>query len=162
MALVSAVLRILVVAAAAGVALYVALWLFDRLTPGISEWQEIARGNAAVGAVMASVVLAVAIVVWPTVAFPLSGLDLRIAEIPAQLAAEGVRILLGMGLAVGSVALSAWLYNRFTGPIDERTELQRGNLAVGLVQSAVILGTAALLSSPSADFVRLVLEAVFR
>jgi len=162
MALVSAVIRILVVSVAAGVALYVALWLFDRLTPGISEWQEIERGNTAVGAVMASVVLAVAIIVWPTVSFPLAGMDLRISQVAMQLAAEGVRILLGLGLAVGSVALASWLFDRLTGPIDEVAELKRGNLSVGLVQAAVIVGTAALLSGPAADFVRLILAAAFR
>lgn len=162
MALVSAVLRMLVVALGAGVALYLALWMFERLTPGIDEWKEIAGGNAAIGAVMASVVLAVAVVVWPTLSFSLSGLDLRIAQVPMELAAEGLRILLGMGLAVGSVTLAAWLYGRLTGPIDEAAELRRGNLAVGLVQAAVILSTAVLLSSPAAAFVRLVLEAVFR
>lgn len=162
MALVSAVLRMLVVASAAGLALYLAVWLFERLTPGIREWEAIAQGNAAIGAVMASVVLAVAIVVWPTLSFSLTGLDLRIAQVPLELAAECLRILLGMGLAVGSVALATWLFDRLTGSLDEMAELQRGNLAVGLVQASVVVATAALLSAPSAALVKLVLEAVFR
>jgi len=38
-----------------------ALWLFDRLTRGVDEWAEIQRGNLAVAALLAGVILSIAL-----------------------------------------------------------------------------------------------------
>jgi len=162
MELIAAVLRLLVIALGAGVTLYLALFLFQRLTPGIDEWAEVARGNAAAGLLMGAVALSAAVIIRPIVAQPLWGLDLRTGRVVTAVFLEGIRLLLGMLVAVGAVTLAAWLYNILTRGIVESTELRLGNVAVGLVQSAVILSTALLLSEPAAAAVRALLEAVFR
>lgn len=53
-------------AAAIGFAVAIAIGFFvlSRLTPGLNEWEELRKGNMAVGIVWASFTLAVAIVVY--------------------------------------------------------------------------------------------------
>ena len=162
MSLPVAILRLAVIVPATSIALYLSLFLFQRMTPGIDEWREVARGNAAAGVVMAAAAAAVAIVLHPIVAAPLIGLDLGAAALVNALFLEGVRALLGMLLAVATVAFAAWLYNVLTRQIDESRQLAQGNLAVGLVQAGVIVSTALLLSAPGADLVQALMATFFR
>ncbi len=45
-------------------AIAIGLFVFNKLTPGINEWEELRRGNLAVGILWSSFVIAVAIVVF--------------------------------------------------------------------------------------------------
>ncbi len=45
-------------------AIAIGLRIFNVLTPGLNEWEELRKGNMAVGIVWASFILAVAIVVY--------------------------------------------------------------------------------------------------
>ena len=162
MELATSALRLLVIALGTGVGLYLALYLFQRLTPGIDEWGEVVRGNVAAGLMLASVALAVAIVVRPIVAQPLSGMDLRAGSVVVAVFVEGARLLLGLLLAVGAVALASWLYNLLTRGIQERAQLRLGNVAVGLIQAAIIVSTALMISAPGAAFVQALIGTLFR
>lgn len=162
MSLAVAVLRLAVIVPATSIALYLSLFLFQQLTPGIDEWREVAHGNAAAGVVMAAVAVAVAVVLHPIIATPLVGLDLGAVALVRALFLEGIRLLLGMLLAVLAVAFAAWLYDVLTRQIDEYRQLARGNVAVGLVQAGVIVSIALLLSAPGAALVQALMEAIFR
>ena len=157
-----ALIRLVVVAGAAAVGLFLALALFHALTAGVDEWRELARGNAAVGIVLAGVVIAVAVIIEPVVQVPLSAFDVGAAVLATALLVEGIRILLAMGVAVLAVALSAALHNLLTGPIDERREVVQGNVAVGVLQAGVVVGMAILISGPAADLVTSLVRLVFR
>ncbi len=154
--------RLVVIGIAAAIGLYLSVVLFQVLTPGVDAWREIARGNTAVGSVMAAVMVAVAIVVLPIVSVPLEGLDIGPGAAVTILLVDGLRILFGMGVAVLAVVLSAALNNLMTGPINEKLELQRGNLAVGILQAGVIVATALVISAPAAALVRGLLEGLVR
>lgn len=125
-------------------AAYLGVWLFDRTTPEVDEWALLKSGNAAVGLVLGSIVLGVAIVLRPA-------LQVNTALRPDAGAVWGVIILLGLqavqvavGLlfAVVAIALSLWVFTRLTGDLDEWAEIARGNQAVGILLAGVILSTA--------------------
>jgi uncharacterized membrane protein YjfL (UPF0719 family) len=48
------------------VSLGLSLWLFTRLTGSIDEWAEIGRGNVAISAVLAGVIIATALITSTT------------------------------------------------------------------------------------------------
>lgn len=125
-------------------AAYLGVWLFDRTTPEVDEWALLKSGNAAVGLVLGSIVLGVAIVLRPA-------LQVNTALRPDAGAVWGVIILLGLqavqvaiGLlfAVVAIALSLWVFTRLTGDLDEWAEIAHGNQAVGILLAGVILSTA--------------------
>jgi len=156
------IVRLVVVAGAAAIAIFLALVMFEWLTPGIDEWEQVAEGNWAVGAVMGAVAVATALVMRPIVAPSLRGLDVGAAGVARSLALEGFRALMGMVLAILSVTFAGFLYNVLTGTINERAELRRGNAAVGVVQAGVILGVALLISAPAATLAIDIVETLFR
>jgi uncharacterized membrane protein YjfL (UPF0719 family) len=161
MILVLAVVRLIVVVLATVVAIYASLTLFQFLTPGIDEWQEVARGNVAAGLVMAGVAVAVAIILQPIIMLPLQRLDVGASVLLVAVLLEAVRVALGVVIAVATVVFSSWLYGLLTRRIEERLELQHGNIAIGLIQASVIVATAMLVSAPATMLVGAVLQAVF-
>jgi uncharacterized membrane protein YjfL (UPF0719 family) len=160
-ALVVALARALAVAAACGVGFYLALAVFHALTPGINEWHELSRGNAAVGVVMGAVALAVAVVVRPVVGIQPEVLDVGPARIVLALLFEGMRLLLGILAAVVVVSFAVALTSLLTGELNEKLLVQQGNTAVGWMLAGVIVGAAALLSEPVSALISLVLRAIF-
>ncbi|MGI6208505.1 MAG: DUF350 domain-containing protein [Anaerolineae bacterium] len=158
--LVLSLARLVVAALAAAIGVYLAAWLYEALTPQVDVWAELARGNRAVGAALAGVIVGVALVVYPVVSVPLEAFDVGPGEAATVLLIEGLRLLFGIGVGALAVVLATGLYHFLTGPVDERRELQQGNLAVGLVEAAVIVGTALIISAPTASLVRSVLDAV--
>lgn len=59
----------LVIAIGLAVAMqYLGLWVFGKLTREIEEWEELKKGNVAIGVAMAAIVIAVAVVVTQGVA----------------------------------------------------------------------------------------------
>ncbi len=133
-------------------AAYLGVWLFDRTTPGVDEWGLLKAGNVAVGLVLGSIVLGVAIVLRPA-------LQVNSALRPDAGAVWGVAILLGLqaiqvavGLlfAVIAIVLALWIFTRLTGELDEWAEIARGNQAVGMLLAGVILSTS-LISGVALD-----------
>lgn len=133
-------------------AAYLGVWLFDRTTPEVDEWALLKSGNVAVGLVLGSIVLGVAIVLRPA-------LQVNTALRPDAGAVWGVIILLGLqavqvaiGLlfAVVAIALALAIFTRLTGDLDEWAEIARGNQAVGVLLASIILSTA-LISGVALD-----------
>src|SRR5512135_1971001 len=122
---------------AAAIVAYLSVWLFDKATRGIDEWNELRKGNLGVG-----------IVLRPALA-PL-GLNLDAAPVDAvayRILLHGAQVLVGIVLAVVSLGLSLWLFTRLTGAIDEWAEIGRGNLAIAAVLVGVIIATALITST---------------
>ncbi len=161
MDVVLAIARLAVVLVAAVAAVYASMVLFQFMTPGIDEWKEVAAGNVAAGLVMAGVAVAVAIVLQPIITFPLQRLDLGASVIAVALLLEVVRVCLGVIVAVLVVVFAAWLYGLLTRRIEERLQLEQGNVAVGLIQAAIIVSTAILVSAPAGMLVSALLQTVF-
>ena len=52
------------------------------------------------------------------------------------------QLTLGLLLAMGSVYLGIWMFDKLTEGIDEMKELQKGNVAVAILLGAIILSIA--------------------
>lgn len=125
------------------VSVYLGLLLFSRLTPKTDEFAELAKGNVAVGLLLASVVFAVALVVTPAIPH----LSNALLSARYALISSFVVVLVRLIAAVVSVSLAVYVFDRLSGSLDEFAEIKKGNTAVSVVLAAVILATALFIRS---------------
>lgn len=134
-------------------ALYIGFYVLGWITKGIEEEKEIAKGNAAVGILVASVFIAIGIVVQSGVAGVSAGLST--AWSVGFLTTEGIlaiilgilQLLIGIGLAIGAIYLALNILDKLTKGIEEFEELKKGNVAVALEMAGVIITTAIIIQS---------------
>ena len=135
------------------VALYIGFLVLGWITKGIDEEKELAQGNAAVGILVASVFIAIALVVQSGV----SGLSVGINKALSigVLTGDGiftvviaiVQLLLGIVLAVGAIYLALNILDRLTKGVEEFEELKKGNVAVALEMAGVIIAVAVIIQT---------------
>ena len=134
------------------VALYIGFWVLGKITRGIDEEKELAKGNAAVGILVASVFIAIALVVQSGV----SGLSVGINKaLSLGLNSDGiltivvaiVQLILGIILAIGAIYLALNILDRLTTGVNEFEELRKGNVAVALEMAGVIIAVAVIIQS---------------
>jgi uncharacterized membrane protein YjfL (UPF0719 family) len=135
------------------IALYIGFSVLDRITKGIDEQKEIARGNPAIGILIASIFIAIAIVVQSGVAGLSTGIGIALApgtDLVAGIAAIAIAIIqlvLGIALAVGAIYLALNVMDRMTRGINEFEELKKGNVAVALEMAGVIIAVAVIIQA---------------
>ena len=122
-------------------AIHVGMRLLDRLTAGIDEWQEIRKGNAAVGILYATVVICLIILMLPRIEEIVTLIQ---GQLPWQvtlyyLALTAINYLIDLLLSVFLLYLAVNLLDRLTTDIDEMGALKKGNVAVALIMSAILL-----------------------
>ncbi|VVB66468.1 Uncharacterised protein [Candidatus Gugararchaeum adminiculabundum] len=135
------ILKFIIAAVLAIFSVYFGIRAYDRMTEGIEEMRELKKGNVAVGVVMAAVILIIAFVTRATV-----------MEMNTNMKVGMSASLLGIIVLVGVVKLAfALLITLFviyialnvlamvTRDIDEIEELNRNNVAVGLMIAGVLL-----------------------
>jgi uncharacterized membrane protein YjfL (UPF0719 family) len=145
--------QFLVAVVAAAIVAYLSVWLFDKATRGIDEWNELRKGNLAVGVILGAMIIGVGIVLRPALAPLALNLDATATDaVVYRILLHGVQVLVGIVLAVVSLGLSLWLFTRLTGSIDEWAEIGRGNVAMAAVLAGVIIATA-LITSTTMDAV---------
>lgn len=139
-------------------ALYISFNVLGKITKGIDEEKEIARGNAAVGILVASVFIAIGVVVQSGVTGISDGLKIAVKELPF-IAANGImpvlvpilmsiiQLILGIFLAIGAIYLALNILDKLTKGIDEFEELKKGNVAVALEMAGVIITVAIIVQS---------------
>ncbi|MDD1686601.1 DUF350 domain-containing protein [Methanoregula sp.] len=135
------------------VALYIGFAVLGKITKGIDEEKELAKGNAAVGIIVAAVFVAIALVVESGV----SGLSAGISKALAVgifstdgLIAVGLsffQLLAGIVLAVGAIYLALNILDKLTSGVEEFEELKKGNVAVALEMGGVIIAVAWIIQS---------------
>jgi uncharacterized membrane protein YjfL (UPF0719 family) len=136
----------LVIAVLVGaVATYLSVVLFDRATHGIDEWEELRKGNVAIGIVLGAMVIAVTSVLRPALKVPVGGWDVGTARVLIALGVEAVQLMLGLIVAVLSILFSVWLFDCLTTRLDEWSELKRGNVAVAALLAGVIIAVSLLI-----------------
>jgi len=161
MELISAVVGIiqLVIAIILAVAaLYIGFSVMGKITKGIDEEKEIAKGNAAIGILIASVFVSIGLVVQSGVTGISDGLKIAVKGIP-NIANDGIlpivlpiamsiiQLILGIGLAIGAIYLALNILDKLTKGVDEFEELKKGNVAVALVMAGVIITVAIIIQS---------------
>jgi len=140
------IVQLVVAIVLAVVALYIGFSVLGKITKGIDEQKEIAKGNAAVGILVASVFIAIAIVVQSGVAGVSSGIS-RMADDPFALVASIFQLILGIVLAIAAIYLALNILDKLTKGIDEFEELKKGNIAVALEMAGVIIAVAIIVQS---------------
>lgn len=129
------------------VALYIGFSIFGKLTKGIDEEKELAKGNVAVGILMASIFISIAIVIQSGVAGISIGFRNAIAGDMYSLLGSIVQLILGIILAIATIYLALNIFDRLTKEIDEFKEIEKGNVAVALEMSGIIIAVALIIQS---------------
>ena len=147
------IVQLIIAIILAVVALYIGFSVLTRITRGINEEKELARGNAAVGIIIASVFFAIALVVQSGI----SGISVGISNALSVglLSADGItaivvafiQLILGILLAVGAIYLALSILDKLTKGVNEFEEIRKGNVAVALEMAGVIVATAVIIQS---------------
>ena len=147
------IIQLIIAIILAVVALYIGFSVLNKITKGMDEAKELAKGNAAVGILIAAVFIGIAVVVQSGV----SGVSLGIAKAMSVgifsvdgLVAIGVAILqliLGIVLAIAAIYLALKILDRLTKGVEEFEELKKGNVAVALEMAGVIIAVAVIIQS---------------
>jgi uncharacterized membrane protein YjfL (UPF0719 family) len=147
------IIQLLVAIVFSVIALYAGFLVLSWITREIDEEKELAQGNAAVGILVASVFIAIALVVQSGV----SGLSVGInrALSIGILTSDGiftvviavVQLFLGIILAVASIYIALRFLDRLTSGVNEFEELRKGNVAVALEMAGVIIAVAVIIQT---------------
>lgn len=129
------------------VALYIGFSVFSRITKGMDEEKELARGNPAVGIIIASIFFAIALVVQSGIAGISVGIMKALAGDWLAIVASLIQLILGIILAIGAIYLALNILDRLTKGVDEFEEIKKGNVAVALMMAGVIISTAIIIQS---------------
>lgn len=128
------------------IATYLGVVLFNRATRHVDEWAELRRGNAAMGLVVASIIVGIALILRPAVSVP-SAADAGPRLYPVYaLLTQAAGLAVGLILALSGIILAVALFDLLTGEIDELAELQKGNVAVAALLAAIVLAVSWLMS----------------
>lgn len=125
-------------------AVYLGIRAFDRMTIGIDEMKEIKKGNVAVAILMAAVIISIANVIEAGV----SNL-VKLADPAAGPIVMVVGMLVGIAQLVISIIVAMFTINiairvldKITVEFDEMAELKKGNIAVSILMSGVLLAVS--------------------
>jgi uncharacterized membrane protein YjfL (UPF0719 family) len=134
-------------------ALYIGFAVLIKINKNMDEEKELARGNVAVGIIVAAVFVAIALVVQSGV----SGLSVGINKAISVgiLSVDGllaigvafIQLILGIVLAVGAIYLALNVLAKLTKGVDEFEEIKKGNIAVALMMGGVIIAVAVIIQS---------------
>jgi uncharacterized membrane protein YjfL (UPF0719 family) len=129
------------------VSLYIGFAMLGRLTNKIDEEKELAKGNTAVGILVASIFVSIAIVVQSGIAGISAGLRNALAGNIYSLVASVIQLVLGIILAVVVIYMALNTFDKLTKGIEEFEEIRKGNVAVALEMAGVIVATALIVQS---------------
>jgi uncharacterized membrane protein YjfL (UPF0719 family) len=140
---------------------YLAFYLFQWITRGLDEWQELRQGNAAVGIVLGSILISVSIVLRPALSLDSATWDVGNAFLFRALLAQTLQLAIGLLLAVLTLMLGFLLFAALTRGIDEIEELKKGNLAVAGLMAGLIVGMGLMVSEAVGQIMGLVSTVLF-
>lgn len=140
-------IQLIIAVILAVVSLYIGFAMLGKLTGKIDEEKELAKGNTAVGILVASIFVSVAIVVQSGIAGVSVGLRNAVAGNIYSLVASVLQLVLGIILAVAVIYLALNIFDRLTKGIDEFEEIRKGNVAVALEMAGVIVATALIVQT---------------
>jgi uncharacterized membrane protein YjfL (UPF0719 family) len=153
--------QLVVAVVLSAIAAYLAFYLFQWFTRNLDEWEELRRGNAAVGVVLGAIVISVAIVLRPALVVDTAAWDVGTALVTQVLLVEAIQVAVGLVLAVITLALALYLFAGLTRGIDEVEEIKKGNLAVAGLLAGVVVGVGLMISQAVGQIMGLVSSILF-
>lgn len=141
------IVQLIIAVILAVVSLYMGFAMLDRMTSKIDEEKELVKGNVAVGILVASIFVSIAIVVQSGVAGVSIGLRNAVDGNIYSLIASVMQLILGMILAIAGIYLSLNIFDKLTKETDEFEEIRKGNVAVALEMAGVVIAVAIIIQS---------------
>jgi len=135
--------------------------LFQWFTRELDEWEELRRGNPAIGTVLGTMLVSVALVLRPALAVETQTWDAGHQVYVQTLLAEALQVAIGLFLAVLAIGLALLIFAALTRGLDEIEELKNGNLAVGGLLAGVVLGVGIMVSQAVSQLVATVSSLIF-
>lgn len=151
------------------IALFISLWLamkavemaikmFDKVTEGMDEWEELRKGNAAVGILMAAVIVSVGTIISGSVtgltgALMAPSLDLGFV---VKVVVAAVNLLVGLWIATYVIGLAIRILDKMTKGIEEMKEIAKGNLAVAIMVAGVLIAVSVVVGQGVAGISKIV------
>ncbi|MCX8173009.1 MAG: DUF350 domain-containing protein [Thermoplasmata archaeon] len=144
-AILGGLLQLIIGIALAIASIYLGLNVLSRLMPKINIWEEVKKGNYAVGIVCAGVVIAYTQVITSGI----RGMTTAITTNPSLLGfvAALISVLIGILLASLGITLAFKALDKLTKNIDETEELNKKNLAVGILIAGILYGVSSMISA---------------
>ncbi len=157
------VVQLIVAVLLAAVTAYLGVFIFEKATRGLDEWEELKKSNVAVGLVLGAVIVGVAIILRPTMSVSIIAgqADVGRAYPYYALLIQAVQILIGLILAVASIAVSLCLFTVLTRNIDEMEELKKGNVSMALLLTGVIIAVSFLVTTAVEDIALRIVSGIF-
>ncbi len=133
------VLQFLISLAIGVFALYTGFRVFDKLTKELEEWEELKKGNVAVGIYIASIFLTLAFILKGSLIGLYNALGAESLTTAVTLFAFSVvDAVVALLIGVLAIYIALKIIDRATPTIDEWEELKKGNVAVALLMATVI------------------------
>ena len=142
--LVIALIQLVVGLALSVGAVYTGIRFLDKLTKDIDEWDEIKKGNVAVGVLLAGIILSVALIVENGVVELIGSINPgpSFNLIIINLVASVINLAISILVAMFAIYLGIRLIDKVTPQVDEIKELKKKNVAIGIIMAAVLIAVA--------------------
>lgn len=131
--------------------IYAAVRVFQKLTRGINETEELKKNNVAVGVLNASIALAIIIVVKNSIESSITIFSNTLRNPDAELLTYLKTALLMLGhiilagiIAFGIIYSALKIFMYLTKDLDELKEIKENNIGVSIFLSAIIIALALL------------------
>lgn len=164
--IVSGIITLLVSGILGVLVIHTGFVLFQHLTGRIHEREELERNNIAVGILCAAYILSLGIIlktalqpVMQTFFLMVYGDQFAPLEIFQAAGIMLVQLVLSLVIAVLSLLMGLWIFGRLTRGIDEFAEIARNNIAVAIVQAAVLIVFALFLEQGVARLLHTIVPA---
>lgn len=141
------IVQLIIAIILAVVSLYIGFAFLDKMTGKIDEEKELVKGNVAVGILVASIFVSIAIVVQSGAEGISIGLKGAINGDIYLLISSIIQLILGLVLAIAGIYLSLNVFDKLTKEIDEFKEIRNGNIAIALEMAGVIIAVALIIQS---------------
>jgi uncharacterized membrane protein YjfL (UPF0719 family) len=120
--------------------------IFVKANPDFDMAEEIKKGNTAVGTLMGAILFAASMILKEGMSSVVSMFRLHMQApgqtpfTPAQLLLiSSAHLAVAMALALLTISVTLRLFGKLTRPLRAGIELQKGNMAVGIVLASVVL-----------------------
>jgi len=148
------VLQFIIGLALAMGSVYIGLKMFDKLTKGVNEWDEIKKGNIAVGIMLAAIIIAIATVVQSGVLSITKYIDptKSLGVIGIGVLVGMVNLLIAIAAAIVAIYIAVRVFDKITKDIDEMKEIAAGNVSVAVIMAGVLIAVSFVISAAVAGF----------
>jgi uncharacterized membrane protein YjfL (UPF0719 family) len=159
-----ALVKLVVEAVLLIVAILLAVKIINLLTKGFDEWKEVHKGNVAVAIYMAGMIISVGFIVQPGIEYFLDSLSLDLAGMQAgqvliaiQVGIVQLFVAFVVAIVVQFMALEMLKHiHRLMAAYNEWDEMQKGNVAAGIIMGVTLALIGILLSSAMRSILDLV------